>query len=144
MVRQRRPRFGRCYVHDRSKGFLSPVFCNTSYFLFNAGGWSPDFIHGRLLKDGRSSSEPRRGPKRKGAYPFAPEEFLNFQSTCAISSKVDILMIEATYGRRTLEPVFQREKQFCNIIKSIVMRGGRCLIPAFALGRAQELLIILG
>ena len=26
----------------------------------------------------------------------------------------------------------------------IVKRGGRCLIPVFALGRAQELLLILG
>ena len=26
----------------------------------------------------------------------------------------------------------------------IVTRGGRCLIPVFALGRAQELLLILG
>jgi len=29
-------------------------------------------------------------------------------------------------------------------VHSIVRRGGRCLIPVFALGRAQELLLILG
>ena len=29
-------------------------------------------------------------------------------------------------------------------VHDIVMRGGRCLIPVFALGRAQELLLILG
>jgi len=28
-------------------------------------------------------------------------------------------------------------------VHEIVARGGRCLIPAFALGRAQELLLIL-
>ncbi len=30
------------------------------------------------------------------------------------------------------------------IIHDIVTRGGKCLIPVFALGRAQELLLILG
>ena len=29
-------------------------------------------------------------------------------------------------------------------IHDIINRGGRCLIPVFALGRAQELLLILG
>jgi cleavage and polyadenylation specificity factor subunit 3 len=29
-------------------------------------------------------------------------------------------------------------------VNDIVTRGGRCLIPVFALGRAQELLLILG
>lgn len=29
-------------------------------------------------------------------------------------------------------------------VHDIVSRGGRCLIPVFALGRAQELLLILG
>lgn len=34
---------------------------------------------------------------------------------------------------------------FClGTVHDIVNRGGRCLIPVFALGRAQELLLILG
>lgn len=36
-----------------------------------------------------------------------------------------------------------RELQFTTAVESIVMRGGSCLIPVFALGRAQELLLIL-
>lgn len=36
-----------------------------------------------------------------------------------------------------------REKRFTSTVHEIVARGGRCLIPAFALGRAQELLLIL-
>lgn len=36
-----------------------------------------------------------------------------------------------------------REQQFTTAVESIVMRGGSCLIPVFALGRAQELLLIL-
>ncbi|ODM88437.1 Cleavage and polyadenylation specificity factor subunit 3 [Orchesella cincta] len=36
-----------------------------------------------------------------------------------------------------------RETRFTSIVHDIVGRGGRCLIPVFALGRAQELLLIL-
>ena len=42
------------------------------------------------------------------------------------------------------EPREEREKRFTDNVRDIVTRGGRCLIPVFALGRAQELLLILG
>ena len=42
------------------------------------------------------------------------------------------------------EPREQREERFTEKVKEIVTRGGKCLIPVFALGRAQELLLILG
>ena len=42
------------------------------------------------------------------------------------------------------EPREQRENRFTRLVNDIVSRGGRCLIPVFALGRAQELLLILG
>ena len=56
----------------------------------------------------------------------------------------DILMIESTYGVSIHEPRESRESRFTKTVKEIVSRGGRCLIPVFALGRAQELLLILG
>lgn len=37
----------------------------------------------------------------------------------------------------------RREEAFTAAVDSIVTRGGSCLIPVFALGRAQELLLIL-
>jgi cleavage and polyadenylation specificity factor subunit 3 len=57
--------------------------------------------------------------------------------------KPDVLIIEATYGVNLHEPREEREKRFTDTIKNIVTRGGKCLIPVFALGRAQELLLIL-
>ena len=55
-----------------------------------------------------------------------------------------VLVIEATYGTQTLRPVEEREERFCKLVQEIVEeRGGSCLIPVFALGRAQELLLIL-
>jgi cleavage and polyadenylation specificity factor subunit 3 len=55
----------------------------------------------------------------------------------------DVLIVESTYGIQVHEPRKDREARFTNIIHNIVIRGGRCLIPVFALGRAQELLLIL-
>ncbi|XP_050730774.1 cleavage and polyadenylation specificity factor subunit 3-like [Eriocheir sinensis] len=55
----------------------------------------------------------------------------------------DVLMIESTYGVSIHEPRESRESRFTSTVHTIVTRGGRCLIPVFALGRAQELLLIL-
>ncbi|KAK7023424.1 Cleavage and polyadenylation specificity factor subunit 3, partial [Halocaridina rubra] len=52
-------------------------------------------------------------------------------------------MIESTYGVSIHEPRESRESRFTTTVHTIVGRGGRCLIPVFALGRAQELLLIL-
>ncbi|KAK1874679.1 Cleavage and polyadenylation specificity factor subunit 3 [Dissostichus eleginoides] len=51
---------------------------------------------------------------------------------------------ESTYGTHIHEKREERESRFCNTVQDIVNREGRCLIPVFALGRAQELLLILG
>lgn len=55
----------------------------------------------------------------------------------------DILCVESTYGVRVHEPRNEREGRFTKDVSDIVTRGGRCLLPVFALGRAQELLLIL-
>jgi len=55
----------------------------------------------------------------------------------------DVLIIEATYGTHIHEPREERETRFTTLVQDIVSRGGRCLIPVFALGRAQELMLIL-
>ena len=54
-----------------------------------------------------------------------------------------VLIMESTYGTQKHESRDVREALFTSTIERIVQRGGRCLIPAFALGRAQELLLIL-
>ncbi|KAH6937252.1 hypothetical protein HPB50_026206 [Hyalomma asiaticum] len=55
----------------------------------------------------------------------------------------DVLIIESTYGTHIHEKREEREARFTGLVHDIVNRGGRCLIPVFALGRAQELLLIL-
>jgi len=60
-----------------------------------------------------------------------------------VNVQPDVLIVESTYGTHIHEPREEREGRFTSIVHDIVNRGGRCLIPVFALGRAQELLLIL-
>lgn len=55
----------------------------------------------------------------------------------------DVLIVESTYGVQVHSSRAEREARFTGAVEQIVTRGGRCLIPVFALGRAQELLLIL-
>ncbi len=53
--------------------------------------------------------------------------------------EADYLMIESTYGDRLHPPVEAIQSQLEEIVKSVVARGGRIIIPAFAVGRTQEI-----
>ncbi|TNY23563.1 Endoribonuclease YSH1 [Rhodotorula diobovata] len=55
----------------------------------------------------------------------------------------DVMICESTYGVQSHEPRLEKEAQFTTLVQSILKRGGRVLLPVFALGRAQELLLIL-
>uniref|UniRef100_A0A0N4ZQB3 Cleavage and polyadenylation specificity factor subunit 3 n=1 Tax=Parastrongyloides trichosuri TaxID=131310 RepID=A0A0N4ZQB3_PARTI len=57
--------------------------------------------------------------------------------------KPDVLISEATFGCQNHESQEVREKRFITMISAVMKRGGKCLIPAFAVGTAQELMLIL-
>jgi cleavage and polyadenylation specificity factor subunit 3 len=57
--------------------------------------------------------------------------------------KVDVLITESTFGTATHVPRAERETTLMKGITAILDRGGRALLPVFALGTAQELLLIL-
>jgi cleavage and polyadenylation specificity factor subunit 3 len=54
-----------------------------------------------------------------------------------------IVIVESTYGVSRHLPRAEREQRFVERIHTAVARGGRVLLPVVALGRAQELLLIL-
>lgn len=56
---------------------------------------------------------------------------------------IDTLIIESTYGNRDHESTDQAERRFGEIIKRVAARGGKILIPSFAVGRTQELVYSL-
>ncbi|KAM0791584.1 endoribonuclease ysh1 [Microbotryomycetes sp. NB124-2] len=57
--------------------------------------------------------------------------------------KPDVMICESTYGVQSHEPRVEKEAQFTTLVTNIIKRGGRVLLPVFALGRAQEILLIL-
>lgn len=51
---------------------------------------------------------------------------------------VDTLIIESTYANRDHESTDQAEQHLGETIRRVAARGGKILIPAFAVGRTQE------
>ena len=57
-------------------------------------------------------------------------------------ARTDVLLVESTYGDRT-HPVEDAQERLGGIIRATVRRGGSVLLPSFAVGRAQALLLCL-
>ena len=76
-----------------------------------------------------------------GDYSREVDRHLNSAEVPPVSS--DVLIVESTFGTATHEPRLLREKKLKQVIHSTVLKGGRVLMPVFALGRAQELMLIL-
>lgn len=55
----------------------------------------------------------------------------------------DVLIMESTYGNRTHEPYFDSQKKLEHIVATTYQRGGAVIIPAFAVGRTQQLVFTL-
>ncbi len=59
------------------------------------------------------------------------------------SGPIDTLIIEATYADRQHESFTDTEAHLGEAVRRTAARGGKLLIPAFAVGRAQELIYSL-
>jgi len=57
--------------------------------------------------------------------------------------KADFLVMESTYGDRAHRPMKESIDELVAAIKTTFKRGGNVYIPAFAVGRTQDLLYIL-
>jgi len=55
----------------------------------------------------------------------------------------DILFMEGTYAGREHENRTQLERKFLEKIEEVINRGGTAIIPAFAVSRSQEILLVL-
>lgn len=56
---------------------------------------------------------------------------------------VDYLMVESTYGNREHEPLVDVSRRVCDIINRALERSGKIIIPAFSVGRTQQILYTL-
>jgi len=57
--------------------------------------------------------------------------------------KIDLLILESTYGDRVHDPVNELKNTLKEILHRVVKRGGSLVIPSFAFGRTQELVYLL-
>lgn len=55
----------------------------------------------------------------------------------------DTLVLEATYSGRDHPPRPKLEQAFLDKVEEVVSNGGRAVVPAFAVGRTQEMLLLL-
>ncbi|MFX1311427.1 MAG: beta-CASP ribonuclease aCPSF1 [Promethearchaeota archaeon] len=87
----------------------------------------------------------------KGDYNFVYTGDFKFQKTRLLEKavvkfpRVESLLIESTYGgpQDRIPSRQESERELKQILNSTLKRGGKVLIPVLAVGRAQELLIVL-
>jgi len=87
----------------------------------------------------------------KGDYNFVYSGDFKYQKTRLLEKatvkfpRVESLLIESTYGgpQDRIPSRQDSEKELKQILNSTLKRGGKVLIPVLAVGRAQELLIVL-
>ena len=58
--------------------------------------------------------------------------------------KADVVLLESTYGDRDHRPLEETLAEFRDVILQANENGGNVLIPAFAVGRTQEIIFYLG
>ncbi|KAF7011144.1 hypothetical protein CFC21_025483 [Triticum aestivum] len=76
-----------------------------------------------------------------GDYNMTPDRHLGAAQIDHL--KLDLLITESTYAKTVRDSKHAREREFLKAVHKCVSGGGKVLIPAFALGRAQELCILL-
>jgi hypothetical protein len=87
----------------------------------------------------------------KGGYNFVYTGDFKYQKTRLLEKaavkfpRVESLLIEATYGgpQDRIPSRQESEKELKQILNSTIRKGGKILIPVLAVGRAQELIIVL-
>lgn len=76
-----------------------------------------------------------------GDYNMTPDRHLG--AAWIDRCRPDLLITESTYATTIRDSKRCRERDFLSKVHDCIDRGGKVLIPAFALGRAQELCILL-
>jgi len=109
--------------------------------FYDAGhilGSAISMIHAR--QNGRDRTICFTGDIGRFGKPILRDPVLEFPEE---HRKVDLMIMESTYGDRLHEPVIDLKPRLQAVMEEAVERGGSILIPSFAFGRTQELLYVL-
>ncbi|MBI5398762.1 MBL fold metallo-hydrolase [Candidatus Woesearchaeota archaeon] len=74
---------------------------------------------------------------------YNPQETLLMHGGSQDFGDVDIMITETTYGDRDHPPRTATERRLLQRIEDTLALGGKALVPSFAVGRAQEMLLLL-
>lgn len=58
--------------------------------------------------------------------------------------EIDVLVLESTYGARNRPPLAESRDELISFVRSTLQNGGSTILASFGLGRAQELLWLIG
>lgn len=85
-----------------------------------------------------------------GGYRVLYTSDFNLETSCLLKKapiepfrRADILIMESTYASFNHPDRRENEKNFVDAVEEVLDGGGRVLIPAFAVGRAQEIMCVL-
>jgi metallo-beta-lactamase family protein len=89
--------------------------------------------------------EQGSGPKRRLVYSgdIGRPDVPIIRDPVPIKDGADIVIMESTYGNRLHPAYTESEQELERIVNATVGRGGSLLIPAFAVGRTQQLVYAL-
>ncbi|CAI0627821.1 unnamed protein product [Linum tenue] len=76
-----------------------------------------------------------------GDYNMTPDRHLGAAQIDRL--ELDLVISESTYATTVRDSRYAREREFLQAVHECVEGGGKVLVPTFALGRAQELFILL-
>lgn len=113
----------------RKKVFLSE---STSIELFDAG---------HILGSAMVKVQSEKNVIYSGD--FKLEDTRMFTGADKKIGKADVLIIESTYGDRNHSDRKELEKEFAEEVQETINNKGYAMIPAFAVGRSQEIIDIL-
>ncbi len=94
----------------------------------------------RARENGRALTVGYTGDLGRFERPIIRDPNLTFERE---DRKLDLLIMESTYGNRVHEPVQDLKPRLKQVLLDSHERGGTVLIPAFAFGRTQELIYLL-
>ncbi|MEE8541085.1 MAG: MBL fold metallo-hydrolase [Desulfobacterales bacterium] len=123
------------YQHSVSIGEnVTCTFYDAGHILGSAMGMI------KIGRNDRAYTIGYTGDMGRFGKPIIQDPTLTFSET---DRRVDLLIMESTYGNRLHEPIGDLKPQITKILNDTYDRGGSVLIPAFAYGRTQELLYVL-
>jgi len=132
------------YTIDDAERSL-PLFVGIGYYRWFsfAPGFSGKFLEaGHILGSAQVELDVEIGPDRNHRIAFSGDIGRGHSAILRppeIPSEVDTLIMESTYGNRDSSPLAGLKDDLLAIVRRVSARGGKVIIPAFSVGRTQDI-----